>query len=898
MEAFEVLLNYKIVGVLSRITLFIFLLFPKISGASSCYTIYDIEQNIDSLVQLALEHHKWAVSHHKDPGKLDSVILRTKLSLEIREQLWKNSPTIDLGKSYHNLGTFLKMRGDYSEAKKYLKEAVNVYTELEHDRVLRSLSELGRIYKLEGDFVSAGKYFKQVIRISSERGNDQKTRDAVINLGSTYVDAYMDTLAIAHLEEYIDYFDVSNNQDQEIKGQFYNNLASAYLRSIMYDKAISTYQKAKLYDTSNYITQAKIYMNQAICFRMKKEFKKCKIALIKGQEFAYKSEIIDLMSFSHVGFAKYYEVQKKHRLALSEYQKSMTWLIPSFKPDDDYSNPKKEDLSYVVDKVSLLKSIRYKAWSLKYLDKEKYKEEILQLFKFGDLAIDDMRRDHFIEETKLFWRSIVFPFYEEAIEYCNQEDAFEEAFYFFEKSKSVLLHEGYSFNEAISKTTNQHRDRYLKLKSHLRNIQKKNSIKLVDEVVNSQSNFEMFTDSLSIAYPDLFKAQKKQSILSLPDFQDNIVQDSSIIFIHYFFGRDSVFAYGIEKDEFDFLNLGSSAKLDSLISILKDFYLNPSKIDNDFNAYKEISHLLYEKLLAPLIRDGNEEVVIMPDGSIATIPFESLISYISEDQEMRYVIQDRVIRYSFSGSILNNMNDAQYRETYDVVSFVPFGEDESMKNVNFSGLEKEDFKNAEGLDIQVFSGKNATKENLFSFGKRLPILHFSSHGFSDAENEPKILLSNSSLSLSELFTSSLPSDMVFLSACQTNVGENVYGEGIQSMARGFTFAGANSVVSSLWNVIANPNSKIVKLFYKNLSLGQFKHLALHNAKLAYLEDPNVPLFEKSPYYWAGLVYYGESDHILKPKRKNGNNTFFMGLTIAFLLMVCFFGFKTFQRWQA
>lgn len=66
------------------------------------------------------------------------------------------------------------------------------------------------------------------------------------------------------------------------------------------------------------------------------------------------------------------------------------------------------------------------------------------------------------------------------------------------------------------------------------------------------------------------------------------------------------------------------------------------------------------------------------------------------------------------------------------------------------------------------------------------------------------------------------------------------------MARGFTFAGANSVISSLWNVIANPNSKIVKRFYENLSKGQSKHLALHNEKLEYLMSWNVPMFEKYP----------------------------------------------------
>lgn len=897
----EVLSNPLLLGkYLFGTIIFVFLLIPRYSIASSIYIVDHLTQDVDSLSNLAQEHHTWAVKHHSEPGMIDSVISRAKLSLGIREQLWKENPNIDLGKSYHNLGTFLKMKGDYSEAKKYLKEAVNVYTKLDHDRVLRSLLELGKIYKQEGDFVSAEEYFKLVIQISKERGNDQKTRAAVVDLGSTYVDAFRDTSAIAHLEKYASYFDVSNKNDKAIIGKFYNNLASAYLRNNNYDKAINTYKKASLFDTSNYITQAKIFTNLAIAFRMKKQFKNCFNALTRGKEFAYKSQNLEQMSFSHVGLAKYHEFQSEHALAISEYQKSIELLLPSFSYKDEFSNPKPEDLTFAINKISLLSNIEDKVKATINLDKKKYKAEILELFKLGDVLIDDMRKDHFNDDAKLYWRSVAFPFYEEALSYCFDENAYKEAFYFFEKSKSVLLLEGYSFNEAISKTSEIHKERYLSLRAHLHEMQNKNQTKLVDEVVNSQRDFETFVDSLFLLYPKLFRKYSDHFLMSLPEFQRNIVEDTATIYIHYFFGKKKVYAYAIEKDKFAYHDLGPSQKIDSLIVDLKHFFLHPAQIDNDFKAYQKVSNALYESLLAPLIHYGHKEVVIMPDGPIASIPFEALISQYSNDKEMKYAIQDRIFRYSFSGSILNNLNDSEYRDAIDVVTFVPFDDDDNMKSVDFSGVQKKDFENAKanGLNVKYFKGSEASKERLLSFEGRLPILHFSSHGFTDEKDGPKILLANSEMSLSELYTSSLPSDMVFLSACKTSLGENSYGEGIQSMARGFTFAGANSVVSSLWNVIAAPNSKIVKSFYENISSGQTKHLALHNAKLAYLEDSNVPSFEKSPYYWAGLVYYGESDNIIKPKRAGDNYNLLLYISLAFILVASYFGVKYYRSKQA
>jgi len=82
-----------------------------------------------------------------------------------------------------------------------------------------------------------------------------------------------------------------------------------------------------------------------------------------------------------------------------------------------------------------------------------------------------------------------------------------------------------------------------------------------------------------------------------------------------------------------------------------------------------------------------------------------------------------------------------------------------------------------------------------------------------------------------------------------------------SLARGFFHSGAESVVSSLWDVQDLSTSFIMNEFYKNLRDKQTKSEALRNAKLTYL-DTHM-LTEASPSFWASFVLLGNTDPLFK-----------------------------------
>jgi CHAT domain-containing protein len=118
-----------------------------------------------------------------------------------------------------------------------------------------------------------------------------------------------------------------------------------------------------------------------------------------------------------------------------------------------------------------------------------------------------------------------------------------------------------------------------------------------------------------------------------------------------------------------------------------------------------------------------------------------------------------------------------------------------------------------------------------------------------------------------------------LSACNTSLGKIAKGEGVMSLARGFFYAGTNTVISSLWNANDKSSAQIMESFYSNLDKGQTKSKALHNAKIKYINSTS--LSDASPHYWATFVLIGDSETRLFPS----NNLFYGVILLLSLVLI-------------
>lgn len=145
------------------------------------------------------------------------------------------------------------------------------------------------------------------------------------------------------------------------------------------------------------------------------------------------------------------------------------------------------------------------------------------------------------------------------------------------------------------------------------------------------------------------------------------------------------------------------------------------------------------------------------------------------------------------------------------------------------------------------------------------IIHFATHGVLDLEHPELsgIVLSmvdengqpqDGYLRLHEIYNLYLPAELVVLSACQTGVGKQIKGEGLIALTRGFMYAGAKSVVASLWKVDDAATSALMTEFYKQMFTNKLKPAAaLREAQIKISQQKRW----QSPYYWAGFFIQGE-----------------------------------------
>jgi CHAT domain-containing protein/Flp pilus assembly protein TadD len=146
------------------------------------------------------------------------------------------------------------------------------------------------------------------------------------------------------------------------------------------------------------------------------------------------------------------------------------------------------------------------------------------------------------------------------------------------------------------------------------------------------------------------------------------------------------------------------------------------------------------------------------------------------------------------------------------------------------------------------------------------IVHLATHGVlnSTSPQLSGVVLSlfdekgnpqNGFLRLHDIFNLNLSSsELVVLSACETGLGEEVKGEGLVGLTRGFMYAGTPRVVVSLWSVDDEATSELMTRFYKKMLRGNLKPAAaLRAAQIEMWQQQD----KKAPYYWAAFTLQGE-----------------------------------------
>jgi CHAT domain-containing protein len=145
------------------------------------------------------------------------------------------------------------------------------------------------------------------------------------------------------------------------------------------------------------------------------------------------------------------------------------------------------------------------------------------------------------------------------------------------------------------------------------------------------------------------------------------------------------------------------------------------------------------------------------------------------------------------------------------------------------------------------------------------LVHFATHGILNSRHpelsglvlslvDPDGKPVDGFLRLHDVYGLKLRADLVVLSACRTALGEEVEGEGLVGLVRGFMYAGAPRLVATLWDVRDESTAELMKHFYRGLLEEKLSaSQALRNAQRRLAAQERF----RAPYYWAGFVLQGE-----------------------------------------
>jgi CHAT domain-containing protein len=340
----------------------------------------------------------------------------------------------------------------------------------------------------------------------------------------------------------------------------------------------------------------------------------------------------------------------------------------------------------------------------------------------------------------------------------------------------------------------------------------------------------------------------------------------------------------VNKNQVALFPIDQKAALEEQLMKFSSSLRQPLSTSKDLEAFKENAHQLYKGLLPSALRTmlNDKQLIIVPDGPLQNIPFEALVS---ATNSFTYFIQDNEMSYAYSMSFLMHNANIERSAAKDFIAYAPGTfQQNDLPELSYTITEV-------GAIQDAMNGINrlnldATKAHFLTQANNFKVLHLATHA--DAGEFPWIAFQDEILETHELYTMSHQAELVVLSACKSAAGKTASGEGVFSIARGFFYSGANSIVSSLWNVNDKATADIMVDFYKGLKNGERKSEALRTAKINYLQASS--LSDASPYYWASFVLIGENNAMPHLEQPFGPIFFIIafGFLMLFAAIVYFF----------
>jgi CHAT domain-containing protein len=332
--------------------------------------------------------------------------------------------------------------------------------------------------------------------------------------------------------------------------------------------------------------------------------------------------------------------------------------------------------------------------------------------------------------------------------------------------------------------------------------------------------------------------------------------------LFYWLGERQSYLWVITPKQTAFFTLPAAAQIEPIVKSYDEALL---KISDPLASANPDGQKLYSMLIEPAKKliPANSHVILLPDGSLYGLNFETLIV---ADPKPHYWIEDETLSTGSSLTLLasSGARAAPKEKTLFLVGDTISPNDNFPKLVQAADEMKDVERHFAESRTKVLSGIGATPAAyLSSDSRQYSYLHFVTHGTASRSRplESAVILSKDKdedsykLYARDIVTRHLSAELVTISACNGAGTRAFSGEGLVGLSWAFLRAGAHNVIGALWEVSDTSTPQLMDGLYDGLSRGQDPATALRAAKLSLLHSDSV--FRK-PYYWAPFQLYSGS----------------------------------------
>jgi CHAT domain-containing protein/tetratricopeptide (TPR) repeat protein len=339
------------------------------------------------------------------------------------------------------------------------------------------------------------------------------------------------------------------------------------------------------------------------------------------------------------------------------------------------------------------------------------------------------------------------------------------------------------------------------------------------------------------------------NVAGLEEVQQFLPEHTTLI--EYFVTQQEVIAFVVSRRAARVVRrlaqVGDVRALQEKLSFqLEHFLLGREFINAHFEQILELTNhylqLLHQTLIEPLLAEiSTPHIVIVPHGPLHHLPFHAFYD------GSRYLIDRFEITYAPSASVLKYC-----MEKPDVADASPLIVGVADTNAPMVDIEVSTLKTI-FTEADILTGERATREAFSRAARNASFVHIATHATCRRDNPmfSSFKLADGYVTAFDLFSMDCEANLVTLSGCQSGLGRVAESDDLLGLTRGFLYAGARSLLMSLWTVSDESTVTLMKEFYREWSTGATRARALQKAM------QSVRFTYPNPFDWAPFILVGK-----------------------------------------